>query len=54
MAWVLCGGDVDPGTVVDEQYLLDLERRAFLKVCRTAKSMERLQAMRTTGKPLRN
>ena len=42
VAWVLCGGDVDPGTVVDEQYLLDLERTAFLKVCRTPKTMERL------------
>ena len=54
VAWVLCGGDVDPGTVVDEQYLLDLERQAFLTVCRTPKTMERLQAMLTTGKPLRN
>ena len=54
VAWVICGGDVDPGTVVGEQYLLDLERQAFLKVCRTPKSMERLQAMLTTGKPLRN
>ena len=44
VAWVLCGGDVDPGTVVDEQYLLDLERQAFLTVCRTRKTMERLQA----------
>ena len=52
--WVLCGGDVDPGTVVDEQFLLDLERQAFLTVCRTPKTMERLQAMLTTGKPLRN
>jgi 3-hydroxyacyl-CoA dehydrogenase len=54
VAFVLCGGDVDPGTIVDEQYLLDLERQAFLKVCRTPKTMERLQAMLTTGKPLRN
>ncbi len=54
VAWVMCGGDVDPGSVVDEQYLLDLERQAFLTVCRTPKTMERLQAMLTTGKPLRN
>jgi 3-hydroxyacyl-CoA dehydrogenase len=54
VAWVLCGGDVDPGTVVDEQYLLDLERQAFLKVCRTPKSVERLTHMLSTGKPLRN
>ena len=36
------------------QYLLDLERQVFLTVCRTPKTMERLQAMLTTGKPLRN
>ena len=54
VAWVMCGGDVDPGSVVDEQYLLDLERQAFLTVCRTEKTMERLQAMLTTGRPLRN
>jgi 3-hydroxyacyl-CoA dehydrogenase len=54
VAFVLCGGDVDRGTVVDEQYLLDLERQAFLRVCRTPKTMERLQAMLTTGRPLRN
>ena len=54
VAWVMCGGDVDPGSVVDEQYLLDLERQAFLTVCRTEKTMERLQAVLTTGKPIRN
>ena len=48
------GGDVDIGTEVDEQYLLDLERKAFLEVCRTPKTLERMQAMLTTGKPLRN
>ena len=54
VAFVLCGGDVDPGTIVDEQYLLDLERQAFLKVCRTPRTMERLAHMLTTGKSLRN
>ena len=51
---MLCGGDVDRGTEVDEWYLLDLERTAFLEVCRTPKTLERMQAMLTTGKPLRN
>jgi 3-hydroxyacyl-CoA dehydrogenase len=54
LAWVLSGGDVDAGTEVDEWHLLALERRTFLEVCRTPKSLERIQAMLTTGKPLRN
>ncbi|MBI5440757.1 MAG: hypothetical protein HY900_06045 [Deltaproteobacteria bacterium] len=54
LAWVLCGGEVDAGTVVDEQYLLDLERRAFLELCREPKTLERIQHMLETGKPLRN
>ena len=54
VAYVLSGGDVDLNTEVDEQFLLDLERRAFLEVCRTPKTVERMQAMLTTGKPLRN
>ena len=54
IAWVLSGGDVDPNTEVDEWYLLALERRAFLEVCRTPKTLERIQAVLTTGKPLRN
>ena len=45
------GGDVDPQTEVDEWHLLDLERKAFLEVCRTPKTLERIQAMLTTGKP---
>ena len=44
IAWVLSGGDVDLGTEVDEWYLLDLERKAFLEVCRTPKTLERIQA----------
>jgi 3-hydroxyacyl-CoA dehydrogenase len=54
VAWVLSGGEVEINSEVDEQYLLDLERKAFLEVCRTPKSLERIQAMLKTGKPLRN
>jgi 3-hydroxyacyl-CoA dehydrogenase len=54
IAWILSGGDVDTGSEVGEAYLLDLERRAFLEVCRTPKSIERMQHMLNTGKPLRN
>jgi 3-hydroxyacyl-CoA dehydrogenase len=54
VAWVLSGGDLDINAEVDEQYLLNLERKAFLEVCRTAKSIERMQNMLNTGKPLRN
>jgi 3-hydroxyacyl-CoA dehydrogenase len=54
IAWVLSGGDVDVGTEVDERYLLDLERQAFLEVCHAPKTLERIQHMLGTGKPLRN
>jgi 3-hydroxyacyl-CoA dehydrogenase len=54
IAYVLSGGGVDPRTEVDEWFLLDLERTMFLEVCRQPKSLERIQAMLTTGKPLRN
>ncbi|MCL5734816.1 MAG: 3-hydroxyacyl-CoA dehydrogenase/enoyl-CoA hydratase family protein, partial [Actinobacteria bacterium] len=54
VAEVLSGGNVDAGTEVDEQFLLDLERKAFLKVCQTPQTLERVQHMLATGKPLRN
>ena len=54
VAWVLCGGDVETHAEVDEEYLLALERKAFLEVCRTPKSVERINHMLATGKPLRN
>ena len=54
VAHVLSGGEVDIYSEVDEQYLLDLERKAFLEVCRTPKTVGRMQAMLNTGKPLRN
>ena len=53
-AYALCGGNVKPGTVVSEQYLLDLEREAFLSLCGEKKTQERIQHMLKMGKPLRN
>lgn len=52
--YVMAGGDLSEATKVSERYLLDLERKAFLKLAMTRKSMERMQSLITTGKPLRN
>lgn len=54
IAWVLCGGDLTSESIVSEQYLLDLEREAFLSLCGEKKTLERIQSILTTGKPLRN
>jgi 3-hydroxyacyl-CoA dehydrogenase len=54
LARVLCGGEVSYGVRVSEQHLLDLEREAFLSLCGERKTQERMQALLTTGKPLRN
>jgi 3-hydroxyacyl-CoA dehydrogenase len=54
LAWVLCGGDLSQPTFVSEQYLLDLEREAFLSLCGERKTLERLQSIITGGKILRN
>lgn len=54
MAYVLCGGDLSQPTLVSEQYLLDLEREAFLSLCGEKKTLERLQSILTGGKILRN
>jgi 3-hydroxyacyl-CoA dehydrogenase len=54
IAEVLCGGDVEPGALVDEQWLLDLERRYFLQLVAHPKSQERMMGMLQTGKPVRN
>ncbi|MDF2723085.1 MAG: FadN [Paenibacillus sp.] len=54
LAHVLSGGDVPPGTLVSEPYLLDLEREAFLSLCGEAKTRARMKHMLSTGKPLRN
>jgi 3-hydroxyacyl-CoA dehydrogenase len=53
-AYALCGGNVKPGTVVSEQYLLDLELEAFLSLCGEKKTQERIAFTLKTGKPLRN
>jgi 3-hydroxyacyl-CoA dehydrogenase len=50
----MCGGDLSQPTKVSEQYLLDLEREAFLSLCGEKKTLERIQSILTTGKPLRN
>jgi 3-hydroxyacyl-CoA dehydrogenase len=54
LAYVLCGGDLSAPTYVSEQYLLDLEREAFLSLCGEKKTLERLQSILTGGKILRN
>ncbi len=54
VAEVLCGGDVTPGTLVSEQYLLDLEREAFKSLAGERKTQERIQFTLKTGKTLRN
>jgi 3-hydroxyacyl-CoA dehydrogenase len=54
VAHVLCGGSITPGTLVSEQYLLDLEREAFLSLCGEKKTQERIAFTLKTGKPLRN
>jgi 3-hydroxyacyl-CoA dehydrogenase len=53
-AYVLCGGRLTPGSLVSEQYLLDLEREAFLSLCGERKTQERIAFTLKTGKPLRN
>jgi 3-hydroxyacyl-CoA dehydrogenase len=54
LARVLCGGELSAAQWVGEEHLLALERDAFVELLRTDKTMERIQAMLTTGKPLRN
>ncbi|HEU0137166.1 MAG TPA: 3-hydroxyacyl-CoA dehydrogenase, partial [Flavobacterium sp.] len=54
LAYVMAGGDLSEPTLVSEQYLLDLEREAFLSLCTERKTLERIQYMLTKGKPLRN
>jgi 3-hydroxyacyl-CoA dehydrogenase len=53
-AYILCGGRVTAGTAVSEQYLLDLEREAFLSLCGERKTQERIAFTLKTGRPLRN
>jgi 3-hydroxyacyl-CoA dehydrogenase len=54
VACVLCGGPLDPGSLVDEKWLLDLERAEFMALLRNAKTQERIMHTLKTGKPLRN
>jgi 3-hydroxyacyl-CoA dehydrogenase len=54
VAYALCGGKVTPGTLVSEQYLLDVEREGFLSLCGEKKTQERIAFTLKTGKPLRN
>jgi len=54
IAGVVCGGDVDNGTLVTEEYLMTLERKAFCSLLENAKTQERIMGMMSTGKPIRN
>jgi len=54
IARVLCGGEIEAGNVVDEQWLLDLERREFMTLLRDARTQARVAHTLATGKPLRN
>lgn len=54
LAWIMAGGDLSAPTKVSEQYLLDLEREAFLSLCGEPKTLERIQSILFKGKPLRN
>jgi 3-hydroxyacyl-CoA dehydrogenase len=54
LAYVMCGGDLSEQTLVSEQYLLDLEREAFLSLCGEKKTLERIQSVLKGGKPVRN
>jgi 3-hydroxyacyl-CoA dehydrogenase len=54
LAYVMCGGDLSEPALVSEQYILDLEREAFLSLCGEKKTLERIQSVLKGGKPLRN
>jgi len=54
LSWILSGGDISTPEWVEEQYILDLERAAFVELIQTAKTMERVLHTLMTGKPLRN
>ena len=54
LAYVMCGGDLSEPTLVSEQYLLDLEREAFLSLCGEKKTLERIQSVLKGGRPVRN
>ncbi|TAL73054.1 MAG: 3-hydroxyacyl-CoA dehydrogenase/enoyl-CoA hydratase family protein [Rhodanobacter sp.] len=54
IADTLCGGNIERGSLVDEQWLLDLERKYFVELAKTEKTQARIAHTMTTGKPLRN
>ncbi len=54
VARVLCGGEIEPGSLVDENWLIDLERREFMELLRHEKTQARIAHTLATGKPLRN
>ena len=54
MATVLCGGEVDPGSIISEHDFLELERRMFVDLCREPKTFARIEHMLKTGQALRN
>ncbi|HYK46877.1 MAG TPA: 3-hydroxyacyl-CoA dehydrogenase/enoyl-CoA hydratase family protein [Parafilimonas sp.] len=54
LAYVMCGGDLSEQTLVSEQYLLDLEREAFLSLCGERKTLQRIEAVIKSGRPIRN
>jgi 3-hydroxyacyl-CoA dehydrogenase len=54
LAQVLCGGDISGPARVSEEYLLTLEREAFVTLCRDPRTLARIESLLTTGKPLRN
>jgi 3-hydroxyacyl-CoA dehydrogenase len=54
LAYVMCGGDLSEPSLVSEQYLLNLEREAFLSLCGEKKTLERIQSVLKGGKPVRN
>ena len=54
LGFVLCGGDLSENTKVSEQYVLDLERKAFVELCKERKTLERLESLVKSGKILRN
>ena len=54
LAYVMCGGDLSEQSLVTEQYLLDLEREAFLSLCGEKKTLERIQSVLKSGRPIRN
>ncbi len=54
LGYAMAGGDLSQPTLVSEQYLLDLERKTFVKLCAEKKSLERIQSLLNTGKILRN